>query len=70
MEYRVLSNGVKMPQLGYGVYQGQSIWILFSSISRLVMRMEHGEHLKVCMKKEKSELSVFLISMWTEWWSL
>ncbi len=21
MEYRVLSNGVKMPQLGYGVYQ-------------------------------------------------
>ena len=21
MEYRILSNGVKMPQLGYGVYQ-------------------------------------------------
>ncbi|MBE5767513.1 MAG: aldo/keto reductase, partial [Clostridiales bacterium] len=21
MEYKVLSNGVKMPQLGYGVYQ-------------------------------------------------
>lgn len=21
MEYKILSNGVKMPQLGYGVYQ-------------------------------------------------
>lgn len=25
MEYKVLSNGVKMPQLGYGVYQVTSI---------------------------------------------
>ena len=40
MEYKVLSNGVKMPQLGYGVYQvtkedsfldPESRWLSFSS---------------------------------------
>lgn len=77
MDYITLSNGMKMPQLGYGVYQvtqeecERCVQIILTSaccISRFRIITAHGGHWRNYTRKEKFVLLVSLTSIRTAWW--